>query len=73
MLQRLADHPVRLSAVERGIVDDGARYLPTRKAFVWKEAGFAVSPAWTPAVERMTMDYRIWWCGPANDRDHLRW
>lgn len=67
------DHPVRASALERGIIDGGARYLPTRKPFVWKEAGFSVSGPWIPAIERMTMDYRIWWFGPANDRDGKRW
>jgi hypothetical protein len=67
------DHPVRISATARGIVDRGARYLPTRKPVLWKEMRFTVSERWIPAVERHTDGYRIWWVGPANDRDGIRW
>lgn len=67
------DHPVRVSALSRGLVDGGARYLPTRKPFLWREASFAVGAAWSETFERHTDGYRIWWVGPANDRDSMRW
>lgn len=70
---KLAEHPVSQSAAQRGVIDGGARYLPTRKTFVWSETRFTASPLCARLLERHTMDYRIFWHGPANDRDHLPW
>jgi hypothetical protein len=68
-----ADHPARLSAIQRGIIDGGARYLPTRRKFLWSQAPFSISEQWSASFEGRTGAYRIWWCGPANDRDHIKW
>ena len=71
---RLAqDHPIITSAIERGIIDRGARYTPTRRPFLWSKAPVTISEQWGWTMHQHTEAYRVFWCGPANDRDHCRW